>query len=795
MQLNRSKINLPINDSRPSGIHSVSVRYHPSRVARRLDSKSSNSFLTILGELCQTWGGGQIPIIPTEDGDIPIYYREVIKNSAIDNIESPPKVGQALSDESRFFQPSGNFVDQFIFSLFGYGAQENWVPVDSPELAESDPWFEIYAACMGILPKTPNRNLLYGNRLDPSLKFEDFLSIERPKTKGSIEDLIERMCQPGKMLPRWLTLFQLSSRDQRSEPLIPEPPVLPEAEDSSPMSRRLVIVVCSQSPNDLALLWNLVGASGGNQLRAVGIPSDELCWDEVVRLIESAIRNGRLSPRTEFVFTSSTHTPEELEKSLSAPDSSDYKLRFVSPSEVLSFGPTASQNRLDSVLFQEGAGVVIPSISGAFPEVYSKPLLNGSTLMRTTIEVDGWALPKNLRIVDHDRGIIDGKLHSWSAIDRRSNPMQFTVPSRLTLLRASTIRRNLTFRESEPGKAARLLVERMGGIREVSYLLHAPLLQLLDEMASKQGINWFKQRVGAAGAESIGDKLVAENIDDLPNVSFAKFKAAFNQKGKSTKYWLYWAEQKGLITKGTTIYCGHCGAKEWVAVNGLNLPTSCKGCGSRIEMPFSDHVNMSFTYKLSELMRRVYRNDAMGHVLAAHFFSIALGERKLTGWHPGLEFYKNGNANPIGETDVLLHSQQGQMIPVEVKRSAGGVTEGEIEKLDFMKDQLGANWSALAICGYAIELEAGILSDSIDTYEDGSYKRMVLTYDRLLDPSPVWIMQSDPFELTPLADDDIERREAKFLDFIFRSSQVQEQPYFEWSLLRSAEENDGIDDF
>lgn len=797
MQFNRSKIGLPIDESRPNGVYSVSVRYHPSRVARRLEGKSSSEFLRLVGELCQVWGGGQIPIIPTANHQVPAEYREAIMDSALDGVEDPPKVDSAFSGPGSFHYPSDNYnyLDQFVFSLFGYGDQEQWVPVEAPELEEADPWFEIYAACLGRLPEAPNRQLLGGNRLNLDLSFEDFLSIERPKVEGGIEDLVDRMCIPGKMLPRWMTLFQLSSLDQRREPLFPEPVVLPPPEHSRPMRRRLVIVVCSQSSEDLALLWNLVGASGGQRLQAIGLPASEFSWENVSKLIESANKHGSASPENEYFFTSSSLPPEELRMLLSVPESANQQLRFVVPSEVLSFGPTASQDRIDSVLFENGRGVVVPSMPGAFPEIYSKPLLNGSTQMRIKIEVDGWALPKNLRIIDHDAGIIDSELRSWASVDRRSSPIQVLMPSRFILLKAATARKDLTFRESEPGKAARLLIERMGGIREVAYLLHEPLLELLDEMASKQGINWFKQRVAAPEADSVGEQLVADDIDDLKDFAYEKFKGAFAQKAKSTKYWLFWAEKKGLITKGVNIYCGHCGAKEWVAINGLSLPKSCKGCGFQVETPFSDHTEMKFTYKMSELLRRVYRNDAMGHVIAAYFFSIVLGERKLIGWHPGLEFCPKGKQNVVGEVDVLLHTLKGQMIPVEVKRSAGGVTSSEVKKLDDMQARLGANWSVVAICAYANDVSSGVADDWIATHEDGSYKRMVLTYDRLLDPTPTWASQEDPFRMSHLSKADIKKREARFLDFVYNSSQNENrQPFFERLLLDSAEKDDPLSD-
>lgn len=788
MQNNKSDLSFPIDGSRADGNHTVTVRVRPWRRTEYLIDGGLKAFTDRVGDLCQVWGGGQCALVALHDGELSDEYSLKLQSSAIDIVNEPAR--SVREDEAKFrpWQERARYSEQFVFSLLGHSSHDNWNPLEVPELASDDPWNGIYTACMGYLPEVPDLDLLRGNRLDPNLKFEDFLRVERPKVQGGIEDLVRRMNNSEVIRPNGLSLFRLSSRDQRAYPLIPEPPILPEPVNVPLFRRSLVIVVCSGDVSDLVLLWNLNVASGGYSPLVIGLPVEELNTGSLQRMYEAARSHAAVSHLSEIVLTSWTLSEDDLFSYLPDVGEMVNEIDIFPGRELLNFGPSADQSRNEVVLLEDGRGAVVPSAPGDFQDVYGQPLANLSSLMRVSIEVDGWVLPRGMRVENSSPEVVNGKLSSWFRMERRSEPHEFFMPSRKAILLATAGRRGLLPAESEPGQTAAMLIKRMGGIDEVAFLLHEPLLKLLETMASREGINWYKRKVGEA---SITDRDVLEAVgrttDDLPDFSVQKFKSALGNKTKSTEYWLYWAEKKGLIVKGVRISCETCGAEEWVALNGLTLPSMCKGCGSRVEHPFSDRTGISFTYKISEIMRRVYSNDAMGHVIAARYFATVLSGRRLIGWHPGLEYRRIDEQGVIGEADLLLLDRYGQMIPVEIKRSAGGVTPGELEKIERFREELGALWSAIGVCQYASRVETST-AEWTEKSDDGSYKRIFLTYDQLLDPSPHWVMQSDPFQEKILTDEEISDREARFVDLLYSASRKSEISFAERYFIESAQE-------
>ena len=66
---------------------------------------------------------------------------------------------------------------------------------------------------------------------------------------------------------------------------------------------------------------------------------------------------------------------------------------------------------------------------------------------------------------------------------------------------------------------------------------------------------------------------------------------------------------------------------------------------------------------------------------------------------------------------------------------------------------------------------------------DGTYKRIVLIYDHLLDPRLIWAMGDDPFELAALTPDEIAEREQSFVDGLARRADDQPRSMFEYGML------------
>ena len=162
--------------------------------------------------------------------------------------------------------------------------------------------------------------------------------------------------------------------------------------------------------------------------------------------------------------------------------------------------------------------------------------------------------------------------------------------------------------------------------------------------------------------------------------------------------WFDWAERVGVLVRGTELRCDDCHAKSWRALAELVPPIGCRSCGRVIGRPFPQDA-LHFSYRASEPLLRTVEHDALGHVLAlwwlVAFFNAGFGEPDyLYGGHPGVEFLRDGRV--IGEADVLLVFADGKLAVGEYKRTARGLNEPEVEKLDRLADALGADWTFVA---------------------------------------------------------------------------------------------------
>lgn len=183
---------------------------------------------------------------------------------------------------------------------------------------------------------------------------------------------------------------------------------------------------------------------------------------------------------------------------------------------------------------------------------------------------------------------------------------------------------------------------RYGGLSYVSLLAHAPLLDLLEQMSARHGFGWYKERLRSQHEEADPTAAVPSSADDLPEKVFPDFKRALGNSDRAAKYWLLWAERSGLVIKGLDLLCVKCRAKQWIPVGAFAPPIICRGCGEGMETPFGDRPTVNFTYRVSERLRRVYEQDAMGHLLVAHYFDSLLGGGKVR--KVGRASSRNGSA-------------------------------------------------------------------------------------------------------------------------------------------------------
>lgn len=782
-----------------NGPCSVLVNVRPRRTAVAVSETSVTALLDLIAQQCQIWGGGNSPFVPVgQDGAFDEHYARILAGSAIDWVGGVQDAFGLYHLSKVKASPVNNLLgwgSRLAVALLNYRSQEEYLPLEVVSVADNDPWKPIYAACLGLLAEKPEPNFLHINRVNPEVTFEDFIRVDRKSVKGSFEDLLERLSDDETTTPRKLSMHHLgygnrgstTIRSRRDEPL-PEPDFA--RLDAGPN----VLVVCSPgNVKDIALLWNLRAAHGDRFVLPIGIPRSELAVELIARLVRHPriSRNG-ISDHALYVTSASLGT-EELQSAVSGIDD---RIAFASYSQILTLGAAAGWRREEVLVWQDGISSVIPVPDEYHSEVLSKPGFSQATDMVVDITVPTFPFPDGGDIRAEGIGwTFSAGAASCQVGIRASEAIGITWPSRMLSAQVVAERRDLKLAESEPGRAAMVALSRFNYIWDLVNLAHAPLLRFLAEMAARQGMSWYKDRIRAIGKPFDPGDIPAHTAEDLPEKAFQDFKRVLGNSDKATKYWLFWAEQRGLIVKGFPLECPNCNSKQWTPVAAFAPPIICRGCAASMDAPFGDRPSIDFKYRLSERLRRVYEHDAIGHLLAMRYFQSifsSAGRSRLVGIHPGIEFRRAEGGPVIGEADNLMLFRNADIVPVEVKRSFDGVIPAEVEKLTQLAKALRSPWSALAVCQYGIEAPDDFHRlESRDLGADPF--RLILAYDSLLEPNPMWILGVDPFAWAPLSQEKIHEREVAFVRRLVQGHESESFQWFDHSMLHRPETPKGPD--
>lgn len=777
-----------LDSERLNGPHATRLSTRPRRVAVPLPNGDTESFTGFVERECQLWGGASNVVVPLDSaGNISELYRNRLRGSQIDSVHGAAydhtmSLDTALDltaqrDLSRY---------QLAVGLLAYGGSNDLPPLEVVTLGDDDPWRSIYHACLGSLPEHIDSDIVRHGNWVPDLAFDDFVDVRRIQVTGSLEDLLSRTWPRTPMItPRRLSMSTLSYASTASPHIRSAQPILPESQFPRYDAGPNIVVVCSPgSLDDLALLWNLRAAHGDFYATPIGLPTAALSPTSLSSLtMEGGLARHGISASSLYITSCSVSTED-----LAAAAAHVADVTVVAPDDLLMFGTVLGWTRDEVLVWEDGRASYKALDTSRHSEVLEKRNINDVLMLHFDARVEDSPLP----VSDDYRidSFHDGAHSHWASPRFADKITQLEWPSRELMAQSLASIRDLELKESAPGIAARLLTTMMGGLWESYMLCHAPLLGLLESMSARHGFNWYKERMRRAGLEVQHGDAVGASIDELPEKSFHDFKRVLGNNDKAAKYWLEWAERASIVIKGFPLQCRTCGAKQWIPIASFAPPITCRGCTTAIDLPFGDRPTIDFKYRLSEPARRVYEVDAMGHILAARFFEAVLGSDstgRLIGAHPGMSAYRFGSATEIGEADVLLLTRAGEFIPVEVKRTAIGLTDTELDKLNTLATALQSSWTAAVVCQYALDAADG-LEGIAARYEDGTHRRMVLTYDALLQPHATWSIGADPFDEPKLSAEQVRQREKDFVDALARRSADSPRDWLTYSMLRRRED-------
>lgn len=784
---------LLLDDEPLDGAYPVHLTVRPHRTAHTVDACDGDALFDRIRILCQEWGGAGAPIIPLDKArHIRADYAQILPGSAIDDV-----AGLRYRDLERDplppVDPPGDerhriFGTQLAFSLLDYRNQDEYLTLDAPELDRSDPWFGIYAVCLGLLAPEPDARRLKESDLLPELTFEDFVNVDRPKVIGSLDDLVARMSSRQTWSPRQLSTFDLGHGAEGDGSLRSEPSVLPNPRFAVRDGHSNVVVVCTpDNVEDLCLLWNLRAAYGDRHVLPIGVPAGELTAKALLELT-SHPRVARFGFATRRAYVTSTSVPAEGFRDALSPAGS---YAAVPPRDVLTFGPPPGWPRQEVVMWRDGRATIVPvPAHQRDSQILPRPF---SRLLRAEVDIQVPDRPfpagDDVRVAGINGGFFAGRL-ARSITFGDSNNVEVLWPSRALALRSVGARRGVELAASDAGKAASLVIRGLSSTFDLTMLAHEPLLTLLESMAARTGASWAKRVVRDRNLPDLNPtEEVAPVVDDLPERSFDAFREALGRSAPAARVWLRWAETSGLVVKGFPLECSRCGAKQWTPVSAFAPPIICRGCAREMTTPFDDREQVAFRWRISERTRKLYEVDALGHLMLMRYFGLIFGagpRSSLIGMYPGIDVTPSGGTQRVGEADLLTLFRNGDLVPAEVKRSFGGVTDTEVDRLEKLARLISAPWSCLAVSRYALE-GAGDYPERAHRHVDEVPFRLALTWDHLLELHPLWTMGSDPFAWAPLNETDRAKREAEFVKWIISWSERTSATWLEEGMLQSPE--------
>jgi hypothetical protein len=777
-----------LDDERLTGAHEARIAYRPERVAVPLPAPlTAQGFIDVVRAESQVWGGAVAPFIPvTPGGKVEDPYARILPGSQVDGLRGLHPFNLSHLSEATVETRERPHGQQLAFTLLESGKAEQYRPVQVAELDPEDPWSTIYAACLGLLPVEPNPEMLRQSNLIPDLTFEKIIRVDRCTIEGSLDDLVQRLSARDVLSPRKLSMLHLSYGNSGSTAIRTGHAVLPEPKLARHDAGPNVVVICSaHDVRDAALLWNLRGAFGDSSVLPIGVLADEVTPDRIRRLLRDPgiTRNG-LSFKSAYL-TSASLSVAEISELVGTGGAND-RIGIASYEEMLDLGSPGSIARNEVLVWDNGRTGFVPLPADIHRDLFSFRPLAPILSMHADVDVFDAPFPSgaDVRASVFSHSFHGGRYSASVPPGKRSAVRDLAWPSTLLMARTVAASRGFELKESEPGRAARVLLAGLGGISNLGNLAHAPLLSMLEEMAARQGFGWYKDRMRQVGQQADPLQSVGPTTDELPEKTFHEFKKVFRNRDKATKNWLLWAEQSNLILKGFQLVCTDCDAKQWIPVAGFAPPIICRGCAREMSTPFGDRSSVEFRYRISERLRRVYEQDAMGHLLVARFFHLLFKSGKsgrLIGLHPGIEALRKGGSSPEGEADVMLFTKDSTFVPIEVKRTSAGFIDREIEKLDHLAKFVDAPWSAVVACQYGSEV--GSEFPDLARKTGSGYSRIVLSYDKLLEAYPMWALGSDPFAWDPMSPEGVDERELKFVTRLADSAGIGEYDWLSDELL------------
>lgn len=773
-----------LDDELLSGTHDVATLLRPQRAVRCVDQSDATAAVSLMTYLCQVWGGHAHPIVPVSKLAVPDSYLRCMYGEQYDIVDRGP-FGAELNLPKQITQEGA--WDYPAIVVAAHQCRNQWPTIEVAELNTGDPWAPIYAATLGLLPREIDGHLREFCGLREDFNCNHVAKIKYVPVTGSLNDLIGRLTNTEIMSPRQMASMFLATGLLPDASFLGDSPVLPSPHyERRAAGPNILVVVSPGNAADIALLWNLRGAHGDQRAVPIGLPLDEATPEALVRLRQPGIAAMFGLGGGACHLTSVSVALEDLEN-LAATEPS---IRVIPYEKLLTFGPAPARHRNQVAAFSEGT-TYLQAMTDSDRDVLSasRGMLRQPKMV-LDVRVPDSPLPVDVTMRGGTLGpsFQAGSAQVRARLDTLSS-VRVQWPSSWTALAAVAQTRNLQVSPSVAGQAAATLINTLGSVDAIGWLMHRQLIDLLYRLAERSGMAWQKRQLNNLRAKLAEEGRDTTTLDEAEAalsaaahvvtpagegraLGFEEFRRALSS-GKATTQWVAWAEQHHLLVRGVDISCTKCGASSWLPIASMPPPVGCPGCGRVLPEPYGPR-HVQFTYRMGEPLRRVLETDSLGHLFAVHWFTKLFGDRGgLVGAHPGVDFFSGDGKDrtTIGEADVLLLFTDGSLVPVEVKRTAAGVDPRTFELMDRLATTLEAPFDVVAVSQPARHCPD--LPDAVP--QPASRPRLVITNDQVFDREPFWSLGKNPFAWKPQDEEADRAGDARFVTSLERLDPEQQR--------------------
>jgi hypothetical protein len=680
----------------------VSRQLRPAGCAVPVDRADLTAGAQAVVDLCNSWGGGAMPLIPVTPGfPVDSRWHRILLQSNIDGIAKTDLIDE--HERSRFSDIQGGDYRQLLLRVL--------VDLDDPKptvqtcrgVPADHDWYLAYLSMFGDLPVYSD-SMNTWNELPRDLTYQDVVTITGVEGELGAAGLASLLRTSSAVSAVGLTQSKLSV----GVPAATNRGPLPERSrfewDDDRISRRygpnVIVVYRPGSVEDLALIWNVRARFAHPSGLPLAIPMTDTIDQDIATLKQAGVEHF-FGGGHDVALTSFSVDAADLEAVATR-----HRFDVVDPWKLL--GPIGGYCVLSSETthFTDGAAT-IPDFTATDVEALGLSLLGShqGTWMRlkTTVADDPLPLSATMRRPHYygELRYLDGPINSGGHLNQTT---PITQPSAREVLAALAADADVVATESAPGRAAEYLIR--AAEPDLSMLGAPGVVAAINELTRGRHVSLVKRRLNQfLGQEDLDEstdryQTLLQRLDDAVgapdaaeagSLTFNQLKVLLRMSLTGAQRWLQWATASGLVLRGVEANCDRCGHKQWRPFVEIVPALICHGCGQPIVNAYGfNHIE--YRYRASESLLRAMSHDVLPSVLAIRYIASVMGGRggMVFGAYPGIEFRRDASSPVDAEVDALVVLRTGGIIVGECKTNARGLTSGELDKLWMAADQIGA---------------------------------------------------------------------------------------------------------